>query len=89
MTCIIHGVGKIKIEEDVIENVVKFKIFGSYITPEGDSEIEIKIRLRIARKAITDHVELLKSKDLSLKVKVKLAKSLVGLQHRLSIALHG
>lgn len=45
--------------------------------PEGDSEAEIKIRLEIARKATTDLVELWKSKDISLKLKVKLAKALV------------
>ena len=36
-------------ENDEIEKVDKFKFLGSYITPEGDSLTEIKIRLGIAK----------------------------------------
>ena len=72
------------IDGDEIENVDKFKFLGSYITPEGDSKTEIKIRLGIARGATTDLADLWKSKDLSLNLKVKLAKALVW-----SIALYG
>ena len=76
--------GKIRIKDEEIGNVNKFKFLGSYITPEGDSETEINIRMGIARRATTDLAELWKSKDLSLKLKVNLAKALVW-----SIALYG
>ena len=33
----VHGEGKIRIEDEEIGNVDKFKFLGSYITPEGDS----------------------------------------------------
>ena len=73
----VHGEGNIKIGNDEIGNVDKFKLLGSYITTEGDSETEIDIRLAMAREATSDLVTLWKSKDLSLRWKVKLAKVLI------------
>ena len=80
----VHGEGNIKIGNDEIGNVDKFKLLGSYITTEGDSETEINIRLAMARGATSDLVTLWKSKDLSLRLKVKLAKTLIW-----SVALYG
>ena len=61
----VHGEGNIKIDNDEIENVEKFKLLGSYITAEGDSdsETEINIRLAMARGATSDLVTDI-SKDL-------------------------
>ena len=80
----IHGQGSVKIVDDTIDNVEKFKFLGSYITPDGDSKTEIKIRLAMAKSTTSDLKEIWKSKELSLKVKVKLAKALIW-----SVALYG
>ena len=80
----IHGQGTIQIVDDNIENVEKFKFLGSYVTPEGESKTEITIRLAMAKSTTSDLTEIWKSKELSLKVKVKLAKALIW-----SVALYG
>ena len=80
----VHGNGAIKIQNDPIENVSKFKFLGSYITPDGDSCTDMKIRFGQARNIAASLTDVWKSHDISLKLKVKLAKALVW-----SIALYG
>ena len=79
-----HREGKVHIQNEEIENVKKFKFLGSYITSEGDSGTEIRIRLGQARCVTVNMTNIWKEQDLSLKLKVKLAKALVW-----SIALYG
>ena len=56
----------------------KTKIFmGSKITTNGDSSNEIKRRLLLGRKAITNLDSILKSRDVTLPTKVHLVKAIV------------
>lgn len=54
----------IKIGNDEIRNVEKFKFWASYLTPEGDSVVEIKNRLGRIINVVTRFMELWNSKDL-------------------------
>ena len=51
--------------------------FGSKITEDGDRSHEIKRRLLLGRKAMTDLDSILKSRDITLPTKVHLVKALV------------
>ena len=50
---------------------------GSKITADGDCSHEIKIRLLLGRKVITNLDNILKSRDITLPTKVRLAKAMV------------
>ena len=80
----VHGKSTIKIGDDVINTHTKVKLLGSYVTPQGESTTEIKIRLRQARKISESLSDIWKSRDICRKLKIKLAKALVW-----SIALYG
>lgn len=54
----------IKIGDDEIRNVKKFKFWASYLTPEGDSVVEIKNRLGRIINVVTSFMELWKTKNL-------------------------
>lgn len=73
----VHGHGDIEVEREIIEKVQKLKYLGSYITSEGDSSSDIKARIGMAKSVTYNLVEVWKSKELSLKLKIRLAKSLV------------
>ena len=47
------------------------------ITAEGDCSCEIKIHLILGRKAMTNLVSILKSRDITLPTKVRLVKAMV------------
>ena len=51
--------------------------FGSKITADGDFSHEIKTRLLLGRRVITNLDSLLKSRDISLSTKVRLVKVMV------------
>ena len=51
---------------------------GSKITADGDCSHEIKRRLLLGRKAMTNLDSLLKSRDITLSAKVRLAKAMVS-----------
>ena len=53
--------------------------FGSKITADGDCSHEIKIRLLLGRKVMTNLDSMLKSKDITLPTKVHLVKAIVFL----------
>ena len=59
------------------ETVADFIFFGSKITADGDCNHEIKRRLLIGRKAMTNLHSRLKSRDISLPTKVHLVKAVV------------
>ena len=60
-----------------IETVRNFIFGGSKITADGDCSHEIKRRLLLGRKTITNLDSTLKSRDLSLTTKVHLDKAMV------------
>ena len=54
-----------------------FVFLGSKITPDGDCSHEIKRRLLIGRKVMTNLDSILKSRDITLTTKVRLVKAMV------------
>ena len=54
-----------------------FIFSGSKITADGDCSHEIKRRLLLGRKAMTDLDSVLKSRDITLLTKVRLVKAMV------------
>ena len=60
-----------------VETVTDFIFLGSKITADGDCSHEIKRRLLIGRKAMTNLDSILKSRDIILLTKVHLVKAMV------------
>ena len=61
------------------ETVADFILRGSKITADGDCSHEIKRRLLLGRKALTNLDSILKSRDITLPTKVHLVKAMVFL----------
>ena len=59
------------------ETVADFIFLGSKITADGDCSHEIKIRLLLVRKVMTNVDSILKSRDITLPTKVHLVKGMV------------
>ena len=66
-----------QIDGEVVETVADFLFLGSEITADGDCSQEIKRRLLLGRKVITNVDSILKSKDITLSTKVRLVKAMV------------
>ena len=66
-----------QIGEETMETVADFLFLGSRITEDGDGSHEIKRRLLLGRKAMTNLYSLLKSRDITLLTKVHLVKAMV------------
>ena len=60
-----------------VETVADFILGGSKITADGDCSHEIKIRLLLGRKVMTNLDSILKSRDISWPTKVHLVKAMV------------
>ena len=60
-----------------MKTVTDFIFLGSKITADGDCSHEIKRRLLLVRKAMTNLDSLLKSRDITLPTKVHLLKAMV------------
>ena len=60
-----------------METVTDFIFLGSKITADGDCSHEIKRRLLLGRKAMTNLDTMLKSRDVTLPTKVHLVKAMV------------
>ena len=60
-----------------METVADFILGGSKITADGDCSHEIKIRLLLGRKVMTNVDSILKSRDITLPAKVHLVKAKV------------
>ena len=58
-------------------NSVRLYFLGSKITADGDCSHEIKIRLLLGRKVMTNLDSVLKSRDITLPTKVPLVKAMV------------
>ena len=59
------------------ETVSDFMFLGSKITADGDCSHEIKRRLLLGRKVMTNLDSMLKSRDITLPTKVRLVKAMV------------
>ena len=66
-----------EIDWETVEIVSDFIFRGSNITADGDCSHEIKRRLLLGRKAITNLHSILKSRDITLPTKVRLIKAMV------------
>ena len=66
-----------EIDGETVEIVSDFIFLGSKITADGDCSHEIKRRLLLGRKAMTNIDGILKSRDITLPTKVHLVKSMV------------
>ena len=66
-----------QIDGETMEIVTDFIFLGSKITAEGDCSHEIKRRLLLGRKAMTNLDSMLKSRDITLPTKVCLVKAMV------------
>ena len=67
------------IDEGTMETVRDFIFLGSKINADGDSSHEIKRRLLLGRKAMTNLDSMLKSRDITLPTKVRPVKAMVFL----------
>ena len=66
-----------EIDGETVETVSDFIILGSKIIADGDCSHEIKRRLLLGRKVMTNLDTILKSKDITLPTKVRLVKAMV------------
>ena len=65
------------IDGEAMETVTDLIFLGSKITADGDYSHEIKRRLLLGRKAMTNLDSILKSRDITLLIKVHLVKAMV------------
>ena len=65
------------IDAETVETVSDFIFLGSKITADGDCSHEIKRRLLLERKVMTNLDSILKSRDITLPTKVRLVKAMV------------
>ena len=66
-----------EIDGKIVEIVIDFILGDSKITADGDCSHEIKRRLLLGRKVMTNLDSILKSRDISLSTKVHLVKAMV------------
>ena len=66
-----------QIDGETIETVRDFTFLGSKITADGDCSHEIKRRLLLGRKVMTNIDSILKSRDITLPTKVRLGKAIL------------
>ena len=62
---------------ETMKTLTDFILGGSKITANGDCSHEIKRRLFLGRKAVTNLDSILKSRDITLPTKVRLVKAMV------------
>ena len=66
-----------QIDGETVETVTDLILGGSKITADGDCSHEIKRHLLLGRKAMTNLESILKSRDITLLIKVCLVKAIV------------
>ena len=66
-----------QIDGEAMETVTDFNFGGSKVTADGDCSHEIKRRLLLGRKVMSNLDSMLKSKDITLPTKVCLVKAMV------------
>ena len=73
-----------QIDRETTETVADFIFGGFKITADGDCSREIKRRLLLGRKAMTNLESILKSRDITLSTKILLVKAMV-----FPVVMHG
>ena len=73
-----------QIDGETVETVTDFIFGGSKIIADGDCSHEIKRRLLLGRKVMTNLDSILKSRDITLPIKVRLVKAMV-----FPVVIHG
>ena len=66
-----------EIDGETVESVSDFSFLGSKITADGDCSHEIKRRLLLGRKVMTNLDSIFKSRDVTWPTKVRLVKAMV------------
>ena len=66
-----------EIDGETVKTVLDFIFLGSKITADGDCSHEIKRRLLLGRKVMTNLDSILKSRDITFPTKVRLVKAMV------------
>ena len=66
-----------QIDGETVETVAEFIFLGSKITADGDCSHEIKRRLLLGRKVMTNLDSILKNRDITLSTKIHLVKAIV------------
>ena len=66
-----------EIDGETVETVSDFMFWGSKITADGDCSYEIKRRLLLGRKVMTNLNSIFKSRDITLPTKVHLVKAMI------------
>ena len=66
-----------EVNGETVEAVSDFILLGSKITADGDCSHEIKRRLLLGRKVMTNLDSVLKSRDITLSTKIRLVKAMV------------
>ena len=66
-----------QVDGETMETVTDFMFWGSKITADGDCSHDIKRRLLLGKKAMTNLDSILKSRDFTLSTKVHLVKAMV------------
>ena len=66
-----------QIDGEAVETVTDFIFLGFKMTADGDCSHEIKRHLLLGRKAMTNLASILKSRDITLPIKVCLVKAMV------------
>ena len=66
-----------EIDGETVETVLDFILGGSKVTADGDCRHEIKRCLLLARKVMTNLNSVLKSRDITLPIKICIVKAMV------------
>ena len=66
-----------EIDGETVETVSDFTFLGSKITADGDCSHDIKRRLLLGRKVMTNLDSIFKSRDITLPTKVRVVKAMV------------
>ena len=66
-----------EIDRETVETVADFILLGSRITADGDCSHEIKRRLLLVRKVMTNLDSIFKSRDITLPAEIRLVKAMV------------
>ena len=66
-----------QIDGETMETVTDYIFLGSKITADGDCSHEIKRNLLLGRKVMTNLESILKSRDITLSIKVRIVKAMV------------
>ena len=74
-----------QIEGENVEAVTDFILGGSKITADGDCSHEIKRRLPLGRKAMTNLGSILKNRDITLLTKVHIVKAMFFFSHHVQM----